>query len=117
MQQDRLAHLESVVARNQGLFFEIGKALFEIKEARLYKTALFENFDAYTKARWDMGRAHAYRLIQSYEIIKNLSPIGDILPANESQIRPLVPLKPIEQREIWKNFIKKISIRNNNITE
>jgi hypothetical protein len=105
MQQDRLIHLESVIARDQRLFFEIGKALFEIKEARLYRTALFENFNAYTKARWDMCRAHAYRLIQSYEIIKNLSPIGDILPVNESQVRPLVRLKPIEQREIWKNFL------------
>jgi len=105
MQQDRLVHLESVISRNQGLFFEIGKALFEIKEARLYKITLFENFETYTKARWDMGRSHAYRLIDAYLVISNLSPIGEDLPENESQVRPLVPLKPLEQREIWKSFL------------
>jgi hypothetical protein len=34
-----------------------------------------------------------------------MSPIGDILPANESQVRPLVQLKPFEQRKTWKNFL------------
>ena len=106
MQQDRLVRLESVIARNQGLFFEIGRALFEIKEARLYKITLYENFETYTKARWDMGKSHAYRLIDAYLVVNNLSPIGDDLPENESQVRPLVPFKPVEQRQIWKNFIK-----------
>ena len=105
MQQDRLVHLENIISRNQGLFFEIGKALFEIKETRLYKMTLFENFETYTKARWDMGKSHAYRLIDAYLVVNNLSPIGDVLPENESQVRPLVPLKPLEQREIWKNFL------------
>ena len=105
MQQDRLISLERLIARNQGLFYEIGKALSEIKETRLYKIALFENFETYTRARWDMGKSHAYRLIDAYLVVNNLSPIGDILPGNESQIRPLVQLKPFEQREVWKDFL------------
>lgn len=105
MENDRLIHLENMIARSQEQFYKMGRALKEIRDNRLYKLALFETFEAYVKARWDMGRAQAYRLIKAYEIICNLSPIGDILPANESQVRPLVQLKPIEQRTAWKNFL------------
>ena len=105
MKQDRLTHLENLIARNQCQFHEIGKALKEIRDSRLYKLILFKTFDAYTRARWDMGRAQAYRLIKSYTVISNLSPIGDILPANEFQVRPLVQLDLFEQRKAWKDFL------------
>jgi len=105
MQHDRLTHLENLIAYNQNRFHEIGKALMEIRDKRLYRSALFETFEAYTRARWDMGRAQAYRLIESYKVICNLSPIGDIVPANESQARPLVQLNFLEQRKVWKDFL------------
>ncbi len=105
MKQDRLTRLETIIARNQGHFYDIGMALKEIRDNRLYKLALFETFDVYTKARWDMGRSHAHRLIEAYGVIKNLSPIGDILPVNECQVRPLVQLKVFEQRKVWKGFL------------
>lgn len=105
MQHDRLTHLENLIAHNQCHFHEIGKALTEIRDTRLYKLTLFETFEAYTRARWDMGRAQAYRLIESHKVICNLSPIGDILPANESQTRPLVQLNSLEQRKVWKDFL------------
>jgi paraquat-inducible protein B len=102
----RLIELETLIARSQESFCQIGRALKEIKDGRLYKQALFETFEAYAKARWDIGRSQAYRLIKSYEVVRNLSPIGDIMPANESQVRPLAQLDPCEQRNIWKDFIK-----------
>ena len=105
MKQDRLTHLETIIALKHGHFYDMGKALKEIQGNRLYKRALFETFEAYTKARWDIGRAQAYRLIKSYEVIRNLSPIGDILPANESQVRHLASLRPMEQRRVWKDFL------------
>jgi len=37
--------------------------------------------------------------------MNNLSPIGDKLPGNETQTRPLVPLSPPVQRKIWKEFL------------
>ena len=104
-QHDQLSHLETIIAKHKGNFCDIGRALNEIRENQLYKLALFETFEAYTKVRWDMGRSQAYRLIKSYEVIRNLSPIGDILPANECQVRPLAQLEPVEQRKVWKNFL------------
>jgi hypothetical protein len=102
---ERLNELETLIARNQERFCQIGRALKEIKDGLLYKQALFETFEAYTRARWDIGRSQAYRLIKSYEVIRNLSPIGDKLPVNESQVRPLAELEPCEQRKVWKDFM------------
>lgn len=102
---ERLLELEMLIGRNQECFYKIGQALKEIRDHRLYKQVLFDTFEAYTRDRWDMGKAYAYRLIKSYEVIYNLSPIGDQLPANESQVRPLAQLDAIEQRRIWKQII------------
>ncbi len=105
MLQDRLIHLENIIAGNQNRFYEIGKALKEIRDSRLYQLTLFESFEAYARARWDIGRSQAYRLINAYSVIGNLSPIGDRLPGNENQTRPLVQLDPAGQRKIWKEFL------------
>ena len=105
MQRERLDFLETIIAGKQQDFFELGKALNEIKQTRLYRLALYDNFGAYVKARWDMGRSQAYRFIKAYEVVNNLSPIGDRVPVNESQVRPLAKLTPLEQRAIWKRFL------------
>ncbi len=116
MQQDRLKHLETIISKNQSRFYEIGQALLEIRDSRLYKHALFTSFEAYARARWDIGRSQAYRLIDAYKVINNLSPIGDRLPGNETQTRPLVPLSPPEQREMWKEFLDtKVEVTARNI--
>ncbi len=105
MQQDRLKHLETIIAKNQYRFYEIGQALLEIRDSRLYKQAFFTSFEAYARSRWDIGRSQAYRLIDAYGVINTLSPIGDRVPGNETQTRPLVPFSPPEQRKIWKEFL------------
>ncbi len=105
MKNDRLTYLENQIFSNQNRFKAIGKALEEIRYKRLYKLTLFDTFEAYTRDRWDMGRAQAYRLINAYKVISHLSPIGDILPANEAQVRPLVKLTPTDQSTVWKSFL------------
>ena len=105
MVPERLTSLENIIANNQYRFFDIGKALKEIRDTRLYKLTLFETFEAYAKKRWDMGRSQVYRLIDAYNVVNNLSPNGDILPGNEAQARILAPLDPFEQRKTWKGFL------------
>jgi hypothetical protein len=53
-----------------------------------------------------MGRSHAYRLIEAASLIDNLSPIGELLPKNEAQIRPLTKLDAFSQRRVWRDFLK-----------
>ena len=106
MSANRLIQLENVIETNQRKLYQIGKALKQIRDERIFRDLLFDHFETYVKDRWDMARSHAYRLIEAANVIDNLSPIGDgILPENESQARVLVRFKKDDQRKIWRAFI------------
>ncbi len=47
MPQERLIHLENIIAGKQQDFYEVGKALNEIKQGRLYRLTLHDSFGAY----------------------------------------------------------------------
>ncbi len=102
----RLAHLESVIKRYRQDFYSVGKALKEIRDHRCYHKLSFKTFENYVRVRWDMGRSHAYRLIEAVVVIDNLSPIGETLPRNEAQARPLTRLDLFSQKKVWGNFLK-----------
>ena len=90
----RLAELEKTIARGKKTFVEVGLALAEIRDLRLYRRE-YSGFEEYCREKWGWKRAHAYRLIDAAEIVK-LSPIGDKIKT-ESQARELGKAEP-EQR-------------------
>ena len=104
--EQRLAHLEAVIKKYRQDFYSVGKALKEIRDARHYHKLSFKSFESYLRIRWDMGRSHAYRLIDAFCVIDNLSPIGELLPKNEAQARPLTKLDVFSQRRLWREFLK-----------
>jgi len=103
--KERLICLEKKIDKKRKDFYEIGRSLKEIRDNRLYKAALFDRFEIYTRERWDIGKSKAYRLINASDVIDNLSPIGDRLPSNEAQVRPLTQLTKEKQRKIWHKFL------------
>jgi hypothetical protein len=61
----------------------------------------YGTFEAYCQQRWQMSRAHAYRMIEAAEVV---SPIGDTdlpLPANEGQARELARVPEPDRAEVW----------------
>jgi len=102
----RLTRLEAVIERYRRDFYTVGKALKEIRDAHHYQKLSFNRFKRYVNIRWDMSRSHAYRLIDAFLVLENLSPIGDVLPKNEAQARPLTRLDPYDQRKAWRGFLK-----------
>jgi phage N-6-adenine-methyltransferase len=99
----RLEALEATIDAGMQTFVQVGSALLEIRDTRLYR-ATHTAFDDYCRARWGMQRAHAYRLIDAAQVAANLSPIG-VIPATESQARVLATLEPDAQREVWQQAI------------
>jgi hypothetical protein len=81
---DRLTDLEQIITRGKAAYLEVGEALDEIRDNKLYK-AKYPTFEAYLKGRWQMSRAQGYRLIAAVKIAE-MSPIGD-KPENEHQAR------------------------------
>jgi hypothetical protein len=106
-ERDDLHRLEGIVRRGIETFLEVGRALKEIHDRKLYR-ASHRSFHAYVSGHFGMERAHAHRLVQSAAVVANLSPMGDIpMPVNERQIRPLTRFeKPEKQREVWAEVLK-----------
>ena len=102
----RLARLEAVIEKYRRDFYAVGKALKEIRDGRHYQKLSFTTFERYVNVRWDISKSHAYRLIEAFSVMNNLSPIGDVLPNNEAQARPLTRLDPHSQRKAWRGFLK-----------
>jgi hypothetical protein len=96
----RLIALESVIKAGLSNFIEVGNALLEIRDGKLYKSE-YSTFDAYCVKRWGMQRHYANRLIGAAETAADLVPTGTI-PQSERQTRPLTKLEtPEQQQEAW----------------
>src|SRR5512137_2458791 len=65
----RLGELEKVIAKGQKTFVEVGLALAEIRDVRLYKRE-YSGFEEYCRKKWGWTRQHAYRLIEAAPIGK-----------------------------------------------
>jgi hypothetical protein len=129
LERTRLGELEAVIDRGLKTFIEVGRALTEIRDRRLYRHATFREranpikrpsgdwvtipagpgctFEQYAERRFGIGKSHAYRLIEAAEVVAVVSPIGDT-PTNEAQARELVSLMPNETavREVWCEVVK-----------
>ena len=58
-----------------------------------------------------MSRIHAFRMIQSSEVCKNLLPMGNIQPTSERQARPLTRLSAPLQIEAWEKVVERNELR------
>ncbi|MGI8933526.1 MAG: hypothetical protein ACR2FS_05570 [Phormidesmis sp.] len=103
-QKIELSKQETRIERGLKAFKEAGEALSLIRDQRLYSQPTFE---AYCKERWGMQRAHAYRLISAFEVLQDLSPVGDIpLPQTERQARPLAKLPAELRQPAWETAVE-----------
>ena len=116
-----LETLEGIISREMKSFMDVGKALLTIRERKLYRGE-FKTFKAYCAEKWGMSKDHGNRLIQGFQVAANLGePISqepyktsrgilctpcEIQPTSEYQIRPLAPLQPEQQCEVWDEAVR-----------
>lgn len=99
-EQRNLEQLEAVVHAGQQTFIEVGKALAEIRDKRLYRQT-HKTFEAYCQERWQWSRRRAYQFIESADVALNVNNCTQ-KPTSEGQIRPLTKLATSdEQHEAW----------------
>lgn len=104
-ERKELTQYEDVIARGSKTFIEVGNALAAIRDAKLYR-AEFETFEKYCHERWDFTKTQANRLIGASNVTQALTPIGVILPATESQARPLTTIDMEEVGDCWQEVIE-----------
>lgn len=105
-EQSELAALEAVIERGLNTFVEVGNALLQIRESKLYRA--FGTFEDYCRVRWGMVASRARQLIAAAEITENIKSVTvvTLLPQTESQARPLAQLEPEQQREAWSRAVE-----------
>lgn len=107
-EQKALRRAEGKIAKGLKLCLEVGQALNEIRQNRLYRER-YDSFEDYCEKRWDLSRPRAYELCGASSVIADLSAIADIpaLPANEAQARPLTRLRSGEHRkDAWLEAVR-----------
>ncbi len=102
----RLQKNESVIDSGLKSFVEVGNALAEIRDDKLYEG--FKTFEDYCSKRWSISRPRAYQLIDSAKVVDCVSTIVDITPPkNEAQARALTELKTEQQQATaWTKAVK-----------
>lgn len=98
-ERTRLEELELVIERGLDTFVEVGRALCEVRDSRLYRES-FDTFENYCHGRWSLSSSHAYRMIDAARVTALISPMGEIRPSNERQARELVPLLREDEQEV-----------------
>lgn len=113
VRQASLAQLETIIERGVQTFVEVGLALMEVRDRRLYREAGYPTFEKYCRERWRFQSNYARRLIDSAATVKILAdpelddksvPMGT-LPTTERHVRELAPLAreaPETARAVWR---------------
>lgn len=99
----RLAACEARIERGLATFVDVGQALLEVRDGRLYR-AEHGTFEGYCRERWGMSRQRAGQLIDASEVVGVMTTIVDTpAPRNEAVARELAPLRtdPPRLREAW----------------
>lgn len=111
----RLEELETVIERGLETFVEVGRALSEIRDNRLYRGE-YTTFEEYCRERWRMDRRNANRHIEAANTVGVLGSIdpmkdsngdGRAGPQNVAQTREIAPLVREDEQEaveVWREL-------------
>ncbi len=105
-ERSTLRSLEAIIERGKQTFIDVGSALMEIRERRLYRET-HSTFEAYTQERWDFSSSRARQLIGAAQVVASLpeSVTGVTPPTSEAHARPLAALAPEMRDRVWREVV------------
>lgn len=102
----QLAEHEAVIERGIKTFYEVGLALADIRDRKLYR-AEYGTFEEYAERRWQMSRRRAYQMIEAAGVVHNFSHSEIDAPATESQARELSRVPELERVAVWAETVER----------
>ena len=102
-----LKRLESVIDKGKQTFIEVGSALKQIRDDKLYRES-WTTFEGYCEDRFEFGRSYAHRLIEASETVEKVKmlPIGNKIEIKtETQARELAKVP----EENWQEVIDEVA--------
>ncbi|MCP3940038.1 MAG: hypothetical protein GY710_00955 [Desulfobacteraceae bacterium] len=110
---------EGIIKKGLNTFLEVGRALAEIRDNRLFREAYPKyTFEKYCKEVWDLSKGYAYQQIGGYETValleSKLSAIADNFKSETKQIsdQPEEKCTDCEHRKAMANKTKGVKIPN-----
>jgi hypothetical protein len=101
----RLVELEQTIKAGLDTFVEVGQALLEIRDSKLYRIA-HTSFEDYCRSKWGMKKQSAYQLISGAQVTQSLQSHNcDFFPTKQAQTRPIANLPREQQVEAWKKAV------------
>jgi hypothetical protein len=111
----RLENCEHVIRRGLKTFVEVGVALAEVRDSRLYRERYW-NFADYCDRRWKLSRPRAYQLIDEAQTVKALpSPLSKILD-NSEKARAVAALPAADRVPVLKLAAATAAAEGRNLT-
>jgi len=101
----RLVELERTIETGMTTFVEVGNALMEIRDSRLYRVE-YKTFEAYCREKWGMSKSRANQLISGSGVVQNLATVVAKPPTTETQARPLTTLPAEQQPQAWERAVE-----------
>lgn len=97
----KLGDLEIIIERGMQTFVEVGAALMQIREQRLYR-ATYSSFEDYCQERWGWSSSRARQLIGATEVVRQFESVtpGNT-PVVERHARELVSVEPEARPEVY----------------
>jgi hypothetical protein len=108
-QKARLVELEAVVSWGVETFIEVGLALAEIRESKLYRED-HGTFESYCRERWGFTDRRARQLIQAADVVGQIERTGTRVPVlSERHARVLGPLVESRGAEAAAKLLEDVS--------
>jgi len=103
----RFKKLERTIEKGLKTFYEVGRALEEIRDTRLYRDS-HVSFEAYCRDKWGMSKTHVNRQILAAQAVDTLEAAGEkMLDVKEAYVRPITKLPVERQREAWNMAVER----------
>jgi hypothetical protein len=99
--QVALASCEQRIERGLKTFIDVGQALAEIRDSRLYKGS-HSSFEDYCRERWGFSRVRAHQLTSAADLALTMVNSGLPEPTNERQARALASVPESDRADVWR---------------
>lgn len=105
-ESNALTEHEAVIERGIQTFYDVGIALADIRDRRLYRAA-HRTFEEYCQGRWQMTGSRAYQMIDAANVVSTIVETELPPPANEGQARELGRVPAAERTEVWAETVER----------
>ena len=102
--------LDGVVSKGMATFVDVGRALMEIRNRKLYRKD-YKTFEDYVEQRHELSERRAYYLMDASEVVDDLKKLNNcsetqpILPSNEGQCRELICVPSENRPGVWESVL------------